>query len=195
MLVSSNVYALCHFISLSCPSLHPYCLVPFINCSAFSPLPFFWPFFFWKSITSVPLIHFCSFIFLFFIVSWLRKSLFLYPRDSSHFSYFTPYDLRAPPSASNSFSVFVTCALSYRPPSSAFGLCSFSLWPACLLPYGLRTPGFILFCLAQRTPGTSSDSPCPALVLFRLFSFWTSTLPPPPWAAPRPALVYSTGRA
>lgn len=80
MLVSSNVCALCWFMLLSCPSLYPYCLIPFINCSGFSPLLFFWPFF-CQSITSVLLIHFCSLIFLFFIVSSLCKSHFFYPSE------------------------------------------------------------------------------------------------------------------
>lgn len=190
------MYALCRFISLSCPSLHPCCLIPFINCAAFSPLPFFWPFFLWKSITSVLLIHFCSFIFLFFIVFWPCKSPFLYPRDSFSFL-FTPYDLCAPPSVSNSFYFFVTYTLSYWPPSSAFCLCLFFLWPDWLLSCGLYItyPKFILFCLPQCAAGTSSYISCSSLVLLHHFSFWTSTLPPLHWAAPIAALVYSTQRA
>lgn len=71
-----------------CAGLCCYHVPPFIPTVSFLLLIvllflpfFFFCLFFCKSITSVLLIHFCSFIFLFFIVSSLCKSPFPYPRD------------------------------------------------------------------------------------------------------------------
>lgn len=97
-LVSSSVCAFCHFISLSCPSLHPYCLIPFINCFAFSPRPFSHLY----SSGKVWLV-FYSFIFahsfFFSLLSLDHISLLSStPEIVSHFSYFTPYDVCVLPS-------------------------------------------------------------------------------------------------
>lgn len=87
--------------------------------------------------------------------------------------------------------------------SRACHMCSVWLTPfLCVLPlfflawltsfYGLHITGFILFCLPQHTPGTSSSIPSSSLVS----SSWTSSLPLPHWAAPNSCfgLFYSKGK-
>lgn len=105
------------------------------------------------------------------------------------------------PSVSNSF--YVTCILSYWPPSAlSFHalLFLFMSWLTSFLQLLHNSSWFPSLCLPQCTAGTSSCVP-PVLVLLCHFNFWTSSflpsfLLPSHWAAPVATfLVYSTLRA